>query len=194
MFGSTVGVSLEYDVNKFWGASKQAKKKTATCTETPKTAPEPDSNFTVSQLIEHYLKHEFDDHCERAVKIAKAYRYILKNYIIPQWGTYTLGAVKIVAVESWLKSIDKANDTKAKIREVFGAAFRHAMRHELHPSNPISHVRQVRKRVTVPYILEPAEIVTDPPSSGGCRTCENRISPRRSYGHKGRKDLRSQMG
>jgi integrase len=57
-----------------------------------------------------------------------------------------------------LKSIDKTNGTKAKIREVFGAAFRHAMRHELHPSNPIAHVRQIRKRATDPSILEPAEI------------------------------------
>jgi integrase len=57
-----------------------------------------------------------------------------------------------------LKSIDKANGTKAKIREVFGAAFRHAMRHELHLSNPIANVRQVRKRATDPSILEPAEI------------------------------------
>ena len=39
------------------------------------------------------------------------------------------------------------------------AAFRHAMRHELHPSNPIANVRQVRKRATDPSILEPAEIV-----------------------------------
>jgi integrase len=67
--------------------------------------------------------------------------------------------VKAVAVENWLKSIDKANGTKAKIREVFGAAFRHAMRHELHTSNPITHVRQIRKRAAAPSILEPAEIV-----------------------------------
>jgi integrase len=91
-------------------------------------------------------------------KVAKAYRYILKNYVVPQWGAYALGAVKAVAVESWLKSIDKANGTKAKIREVFGAAFRHAMRHELHLSNPIANARQVRKRATDPSILEPAEI------------------------------------
>ncbi len=32
------------------------------------------------------------------------------------------------------------------------------MRHELHPTNPIANVRQVRKRATDPSILEPVEI------------------------------------
>jgi integrase len=32
------------------------------------------------------------------------------------------------------------------------------MRHELHSTNPIANVRQVRKRATDPSILEPAEI------------------------------------
>jgi integrase len=104
------------------------------------------------------LEHELGDNCDKAAKVAKAYRYIFKNYVVPQWGAYALEAVKAVSVESWLKSIDKANGTKAKIREVFGAAFRHAMRHELHPSNPIANVRQIRKRATDPSILEPAEI------------------------------------
>jgi len=43
---------------------------------------------------------------------------------------------------------------------VFGAAFRHAMRHELFATNPIANVRQVRKRAVEPEILEPAETLT----------------------------------
>ncbi len=136
----------------------QARKKAATCIEQVKPAREPEGNLTVSQLVDHYLEHELGDNCDKAAKVAKAYRYIFKNYVVPQWGAYALEAVKAVSVESWLKSIDKANGTKAKIREVFGAAFRHAMRHELHPSNPIANVRQIRKRATDPSILEPAEI------------------------------------
>jgi integrase len=136
----------------------QAWKKAATCIGQPTPPREPEGSLTVSQLVDHYLECEFGDNCDKAAKVAKAYRYILKNYVVPQWGAYALGAVKPVAVESWLKSIDKANGTKAKIREVFGAAFRHGMRHELHPSNPIANVRQVRKRATDPSILEPAEI------------------------------------
>jgi integrase len=136
----------------------QAQKKATVCTEQVIPASESKGILTVSQLVDHYLEHEFGDNCDKAAKVAKAYRYILRNYVVPQWGAYALGAVKAVAVENWLKSIEKANGTRAKIREVFGAAFRHAMRHELHPSNPIANVRQVRKRATDPSILEPAEI------------------------------------
>lgn len=63
-----------------------------------------------------------------------------------------------MAVEDWLKTLTLANGSKAKIREVFGATFRHAIRHELHPTNPIASVRQVRRRSVEPEILEPAEI------------------------------------
>jgi integrase len=65
--------------------------------------------------------------------------------------------VKAVAVEDWLKTLPLANGSKAKVREVFGAAFRHAIRHELYPINPIASVRQVRKRAAEPEILEPSE-------------------------------------
>jgi integrase len=57
-----------------------------------------------------------------------------------------------------LKTLPLANGSKAKVREVFSAAFRHAMRYELYPTNPIANVRQVRKRAIEPEILEPAEI------------------------------------
>lgn len=137
----------------------QAQKRAAMCTEQVMPPGDSKGNLTVSQLVDHYLEHEFGDNCDKAAKVAKAYRYILRNYVLPQWGTYDLGAVKAVAVENWLKSIERANGTRAKIREVFGAAFRHAIRHELYPTNPIVSVRQVRKRAVEPEILEPAEIL-----------------------------------
>ena len=66
--------------------------------------------------------------------------------------------MKALAVEDWLKTLPLTNGSKAKIREVFGAAFRHAIRHELYSTNPIASVRQARKRAEEPEILEPAEI------------------------------------
>lgn len=137
----------------------QAQKKAAICTEQVAPATDSKANLTVSQLVDRYLEHEFGDNCDKAPNVAKAYRYILTNYVVPQWGAHALGAVKAVAVENWLKSIERANGTRAKIREVFGAAFRHAIRHELYPTNPIASVRQVRKRTVEPEILEPAEIL-----------------------------------
>lgn len=124
--------------------------------------PEPvqgSSIGTVSELFEHYKVHELGDDSGKALKPRKAYLYIFANYILPKWGHLPLRAVKAVLVEDWLKSLPLANGSKAKIREVFGAAFRHAIRHELYPMNPIASVRQSRKREEEPSILEPSEIV-----------------------------------
>jgi integrase len=114
--------------------------------------------MTVTELVDHYKQRELGEDCGKATKVVKAYKYVLTNYIIPKWGSLPLQSIKAVAVEDWLRSLAKANGTKAKIREVFGAAFRHALRHELYPTNPIANVRQVRKRTIEPSILEPAEI------------------------------------
>jgi integrase len=117
------------------------------------------SSLTVAQLIEHYTERELGEDSGRATKPRKAYLYIFANYVIPRGGNLPLKAVKAVAVEEWLKTLPLANGSKAKVREVFGAAFRHAMRHELYPINPIANVRQVRKRSIDLEILEPGEIM-----------------------------------
>jgi integrase len=120
---------------------------------------QPDSALTVAELVDHYKERELGEDSGKATKPRKAYLYIFKNYILPKWGHLPLQAVKAVAVEDWLRTLPLANGSKAKVREVFGAAFRHAMRYELYPTNPIVNVRQVRKRAIEPEILEPAEIV-----------------------------------
>lgn len=116
-------------------------------------------NFSVAELVDHYKERELGTGSGKAEKPRKAYLYIFTNYIIPKWGSLPLRAVKAVAVEDWMKTLPLANGSKAKVREVFGAAFRHAIRHELYPTNPIASVRQVRKRAVEPEILEPAEIL-----------------------------------
>jgi integrase len=115
------------------------------------------TTLSVTELVEHYAERELCEASGKAAKVRKAYRYIFDNYVLPKWGSLPLAAVKAVEVEDWLKSLSKANGTKAKIREVFGAAFRHGMRYELFPANPIANVRQVRRRTIEPSILEPAE-------------------------------------
>ena len=117
-----------------------------------------DCNMSVAELVTHYAERELGDDSGKAEKPRKAYRYIFKNYVLPKWEALPLRAVKAVAVEDWLKTLPLANGSKAKIREVFGAAFRHAIRHELYPTNPIASVRQPRKRAEEPEILEPDEI------------------------------------
>jgi integrase len=118
------------------------------------------SLLTVAELVNHYTERELCETCGKVVKVRKAYRYIFTNYVIPKWGRHLLTAVKAVEVEEWLKSLTKANGTKAKIREVFGAAFRHGMRHELFHANPIANVRQARRRTVEPSILEPEEMAS----------------------------------
>jgi integrase len=116
--------------------------------------------LTVTELVNHYTERELCESNGKSAKVRKAYRYIFTNYVLPKWGSHPLAAVKAVEVEDWLKSLTKANGTKAKIREVFGAAFRHGMRHELFSANPIANVRQARKRTIEPSILEPSEIAS----------------------------------
>jgi site-specific recombinase XerD len=66
--------------------------------------------------------------------------------------------VKPVAVEAWLDGIKRANDTKAKIRNLMSAVFQHAMRYEWMDRNPIQLVRQSAKREKVPDVPELAEL------------------------------------
>lgn len=122
-------------------------------------APNHDSVIgTVAELVAHYIERELGEESGKAEKPRKAYRYIYTNYVLPRWGSLPLRAVKAVEVEAWLKTLTLANGSKAKVREVFGAAFRHGIRHEIYPINPIASVRQARGRATEPDILEPAEI------------------------------------
>ena len=61
-------------------------------------------------------------------------------------------------MEEWLDSIKRARATKAKIRNLMSALFHHAMRYEWVDRNPIKLVRQSAKRMTVPDVLELAEL------------------------------------
>jgi integrase len=78
-----------------------------------------------------------------------SYLDYFKNQILPRWGKVCLDDVKAVEVERWLRGLDLANGTKAKIRNHLSALFSHAIRHELYSRlNPISSVHQsaVRER------------------------------------------------
>jgi integrase len=119
--------------------------------------PTGDPHMTVRDLVEHFLEHEFGEGCGRTVKAVRLVRDTLNNHVLPTWGSYRLDEVKAPHVESWLKSLDKANPTKAKIRDTFSQVYRHGIRHEICQHNPIASVRQSRKRTSEPHILEPSE-------------------------------------
>jgi site-specific recombinase XerD len=73
-----------------------------------------------------------------------------------------LDEIKTVAVEEWLSQLSIAGGTKAKLRNIMSANFKHAMRHEWVEKNPISLVRQSAKREVITSVLDLTEISAIP--------------------------------
>lgn len=68
--------------------------------------------------------------------IPSGYAGYLKTWIVPAWGNYSLSDVKAVEVEAWLKTVERADGTKAKLRNIMHALFNHAMRWEFFRPQP----------------------------------------------------------
>ena len=121
----------------------------------------------IADLIDHYLEAELSPNADwhsHATRVV--YRYYLKKWIQPHWGEMGLCAVRTMAVEHWLRGLQRAdgtplaNSTKAKIRNLFSVLFNHAIRYEWleQGRNPITLVRQSAKRKSIPEVLDPNEI------------------------------------
>jgi integrase len=110
---------------------------------------------TVADAWGHFQIHELHDpDVGRSPSTIYGYLDYFKNQILPRWGKVCLDDVKAVEVERWLRGLDLANSTKAKIRNHLSALFSHAIRHELYSKlNPISSVRQSAVRERDPDIL-----------------------------------------
>lgn len=132
--------------------------------ETPRGVFDP---ITFGQLVAHYLMKELPDDPSTA-KVPKAhstavtYRRYLKKRILPRWGSYMLQNIHPVAVEDWLYELKQSNGTKAKIRNIMSAVFRHAIRYEFLPrhehANPIQYVRQSAESDVVHTILTKEQV------------------------------------
>jgi integrase len=110
---------------------------------------------TVQQLTEHYEQTEL---LRKTPYTQEVYRGYLQKWILPEWGGALLSDVHPVPVEEWLKTCQLANGTRAKLRNLMSALYRHAMRHEWTDRNPITLVRQSAKRSRFPEVLGAAEI------------------------------------
>jgi integrase len=124
-------------------------------------------DILVAELVDHYIQTELSaeiswhSHATRIV-----YRQFLKRWIQPHWGKVSIRSVRTMAVEQWLRRLQRAdgtplaNATKAKIRNLFSVLFNHAIRYEWlgQGENPITLVRQSAKRMRIPEVLEPSEI------------------------------------
>jgi integrase len=123
--------------------------------EHPRSARE---NMTMGALIDHYIEKEMGNHSTKTVATCVTYHGYFRKWIKPRWRDYVITNVKAVVVEEWLRSLPLANGSKAKIRNIMHALFRHAIRWDWIEQNPITPVRQSAKRREIPAILDVGEI------------------------------------
>lgn len=115
--------------------------------------------MTVAQLCNHFEQRELGStNTWRSYATKNCYAVYLRRWIVPQRGDYELSNVKTIEVESWLRRLQLAKSSCAKIRNLMSVLFNHACRYELFDHNPISLVRQGAKRRTSPIVLTPVEI------------------------------------
>jgi integrase len=126
-----------------------------------------EQTIRVADLVDHYEQTELSDEADwhsHATRVV--YQHFLRRWIRPQWANVNIGDVRTMAVEHWLRRLQRvdgkplANGTKARIRNLMSVLFNHAIRYEWFEQgrNPITLVRQSAKRVRVPEVLEPREI------------------------------------
>jgi integrase len=111
--------------------------------------------ITVGEAWAHFQANELrDPDVDRSPTTIQSYLDYFKYRILPKWKDVPLDDVKSVAVEKWLRSLDLAPASKAKIRNHMSALFSHCIRHELYSKlNPIASVRQSAVRQCDPDIL-----------------------------------------
>ena len=112
-------------------------------------------SVTVGALIDRYLAEEISSQVREDT--AGTYRGIFKNWIRPRWGNEFLQNVKTMAVENWIKGVQRSANTRAHIRNLMHLLFNCAIRWELIDKNPVELVRQSTRRARVPRVLTPEE-------------------------------------
>jgi site-specific recombinase XerD len=119
----------------------------------------PSNQFFVSDLIDHYLVTELSEQTNwHSHSTRIGCRVFLNRWIRPRWGSTNIRDVRTIAVESWLRQLQRkdgealANSSKAKIRNVMSVLFNHAIRYEWleQGKNPIKPVRQSTLRQRSP--------------------------------------------
>jgi integrase len=117
------------------------------------------TTMTFGQLAEHYRQRELrPNNHDKNYSTKAGYDCYLRKWIVPRWGQHSLPSIRASEVEEWLSSLELAQATRSKIRNVMSVVFNHAIRHDLYDRNPISQVRQSAKRRTTPCVLGSAEI------------------------------------
>src|SRR5258708_5967196 len=95
--------------------------------------------MTVREAWGHFQENELRDQAmDRSPTTIQAYLDYFRSRIIPSWGEVLLDDIKAVAVERWLRTLELAPGTKAKIRNLMSSLFSHCIRWEIYNKvNPI---------------------------------------------------------
>jgi len=125
--------------------------------------------LTFADLAQHYAEHELLEYAEsirpKAHTTIKAYERVLRNRVLPRWGSRIALGIEPLEVEQWLKSLKTedrlANPTLDRMRRVMSMVYRHGQRYGLIPRNEESNpMRFVRCKTTSGYeamILSPEQ-------------------------------------
>src|SRR2546425_3588816 len=108
---------------------------------------------TFGDLALHYAEHELVERTEsihpKAYTTIKAYERVLRNRLLPKWGTRIALGIEPLEIEEWLTTLKKEerleNPTLDRMRRVMSMVYRHGQRYGLIPrtqeSNPMRFVR-----------------------------------------------------
>ena len=150
-----------------------------------------------AELIDHYLTTELGEQPLNGALMPPVlvYREFLVRWIKPHWGSFKIRDVRTVAVESWLRQLqrqdgrsssqfDEGKDTECSMSVLFN----HAIRYEWleQGKNPITLVRQSALRRFTPTVLETHEVqsllseLAVPLSCNGAVGCHDRIATQRT--------------
>jgi hypothetical protein len=69
----------------------------------------------LKELTDHYTQKELNELQEDgglAFSTKDTYRYYLRNWIVPRWGSSPLDDIKAVGVEEWLKKLQRTEGEK----------------------------------------------------------------------------------
>jgi integrase len=105
------------------------------------------------------VRKKVSDELVRSETTIELYECNARAHLIPRWGETYLSQIFPDEVELWLESLDLANPTKSKLRNMMSLLFSHAIRRRFWKgANPIETVRQSAEREKTPDKLSLPEI------------------------------------
>jgi hypothetical protein len=114
--------------------------------------------LTFGDLAHHYAEHELGERAEsnpKAHTTIRAYERVIRNRLLPRWGTRVASSIEPLEIEQWLKALKRqeglANPTLDRMRRVMSLVYKHSQRYGLIPrnqeSNPMRFVRCKTTRI-----------------------------------------------